>query len=66
MFQCTKMILTYAFVRVIVVSSRQIEQGAHHIRKSLIYSTRKAFLERAVVELVNKFDKKSYHECLKR
>ena len=28
-----------------------IEQGAHYIRKSLIYSARKAFLEKAVVEL---------------
>ena len=28
-----------------------IEQGAHYIRKSLINSTRKAFLENAVVEL---------------
>ena len=31
----------------------------HHIRKSLIYSTRKAFLERAMVELVYKFGEKS-------
>ena len=30
--------------------------------KSLIYSTRKAFLEKAVVELVYKFDKKSYEK----
>ena len=30
----------------------QVEQGAHYIRKSLIYSMRKAFLEKAVVELV--------------
>ena len=44
-------------------SFRQIEQGVHYIRKSLIYSMRKAFLERAVVELVYKFDKKSYREC---
>ena len=29
------------------------------IKKSLIYSTRKAFLERAVVVLVYKFDEKS-------
>ena len=33
--------------------------GAHSIRKSLIYSTRKAFLKRAVVNLVCKFDEKS-------
>ena len=44
----------------------QIEQGAHNIRKSLIYSMRKAFLERAVVELVYKFNEKSYCDCLKR
>ena len=40
-----------------------IDQGAH---KSFIYSMRKAVLERAVVELVYKFDEKSYCECLKR
>ena len=34
----------------------QIEQGA---RNSFINSTRKAFLERAVVELVDKLDEKS-------
>ena len=40
----------------------------HYIRKSksLIYSTRKAFLEKPEVELVYKFDEKSYHECLKK
>ena len=60
--------LTDVLVRVIVSSmpSEQIEQGAHYIRISLIYSTRKAFLEKAVVELVYKFDEKSYRECLKR
>ena len=36
------------------------------IWKSLIYSMTRAFLERAVVELVYKFDEKSYCECLKR
>ena len=36
---------------VIVSSFRQIEQGAH-MRESLIYLTRKAFLEHAVIELV--------------
>ena len=36
--------------------SGQVEQGAHYIRKSLIYSTRKAFLKKVVVELVYKFD----------
>ena len=46
--------------------SGQIEQGVHCIRKSLNYSTRKAFLEKAVVELVYKFDEKSYCECFKR
>ena len=44
---------------VIVSSFRQIEQGAHHMRNSLIYSTGKAFLEHAVVELVYNFDEKS-------
>ena len=44
---------------VIVSSFEQIEQGTHYIRKYLIYSTRKAFLERTVVELVYKFDEKS-------
>ena len=44
----------------------QIEQGVHYIRKSLIYSTRTAFLEKAVVEPVYKFNEKSYCECLKR
>ena len=43
---------------VIVSSFGQIEQGEHHIRKSLIFPTRKAFLERAMVELVYKFDEK--------
>ena len=35
------------------------EQGMHHITKFFIYSTRKEFLEHAVVELVYKFDEKS-------
>ena len=47
------MILT-ELVRVIVPSIRTNEQGVHYIRKYLIYSTRKAFLEKAVVELVYK------------
>ena len=34
--------------------------------KSTICSTRKAFPEKAVVELVYKFGEKSYRECLKR
>ena len=51
---------------IIVSSYREIEQGAYYIGNSLIYSMRKAFLELAVVELVYKFDEKSYHECLKR
>ena len=45
--------------------SGQIEQGAHYIRISLIYSTRKAFVEKVVVELVYKFDEKSYCKCFK-
>ena len=44
---------------IMMSSFGQTEQGAHEIRKSLIYSTRKAFLERAVVELVYKFNEKS-------
>ena len=43
-------------VTIIVLSFGQIEQAVHKIR---IYSTRKAFLERTVVELVHKFDEKS-------
>ena len=42
-----------------VSSFGQIEQGAHYIRKSSIYSTIKVFPEHAVVELVYKFDDKS-------
>ena len=37
---------------IIVSSFRQIEQGVHYIGKSLIYSMKKSFLERAVVDLV--------------
>ena len=53
---------TYRLVctTIIVRSFGQIEQG-----KSLIYSVRNVFLELAVVELVDKFNKKSYRECLK-
>ena len=43
----------------------QIEEGVHYIRKFLIYSMKKVFLEREVVELVSNFDEKSYCECLK-
>ena len=35
-------------------------------RKILDYAKKKAFLERAVVGEVYKFDEKSYSECLKR
>ena len=60
-------ILTDANCATVIVSSfGQIEQDAHLIWKSLIYSMRKAFLEKAVVELVYKFDEKSYRECLKK
>ena len=45
-------------VPLIVSSFGQIEQSAHYIRKYFIYSTRKAFLESTVVELVYKFDEK--------
>ena len=44
---------------VIVSSFRQIEQGAQYIRKSLIYSTTKEFLEPAVLQLDYKFDETS-------
>ena len=37
----------------------QVEKGVQKIRKFLIYSKRKAFLEYAGVELVYKFDEKS-------
>ena len=42
--------------------------GQHLLPKtdSLTYSTKKAFLEKAVVVLVYKLDKKSYREYLKR
>ena len=43
----------------------QIEYDAY-LRKSLIFSTRKELLESEVVELVYKFNNKSYRECLKR
>ena len=33
---------------------------------SFIYSMRKVFLEKAVLEPVYKFEEKSYRECLKR
>ena len=58
---------TYRLVctTIIVRSFGQIEQGAPYIGKSLIYSVRNVFLELAVVELVYKFNKKSYRECLK-
>ena len=44
---------------------RPIEQGAHYIRKSLIYLMRIVFLEKAAVEIVYKFDEKFYRECLR-
>ena len=44
---------------IIMSSFGEREQGAHKIRKSLIYSTRKVFLERVVVKLVYKFNEKS-------
>ena len=43
----------------------QIDQGEHNIGKSLIYSMRNVFLDGTVLELVYKFDDKSYRECLK-
>ena len=53
------------FVWVIVSSIRTNRARCAIYKKILIYSTRKAFLEKAVVELVYKFDEKSYRECLK-
>ena len=56
------MILTNEFMHcatVIVSSFGQIQHGAHYVRKSLIYSMRKAFLEHAMVEVVYEFDEKS-------
>ena len=51
---------TYQWIYVtVIVSSWQIEQGVHYLlRKSLIYSSKKAFLECTALELVYKFDKK--------
>ena len=46
----------------------QIEQGAHYaLYKKIIVliDEERAFQEKAVVELVYKFDEDSYHECLK-
>ena len=39
------------YVTIIMSSFGQLEQGAHQIKKFLIYSMRKVFLERAVVKL---------------
>ena len=50
----------------VLSSFGQIEQGVPYIRKSMISSTKKVFLECTVVELVYKYNNKSYHECLKR
>ena len=52
---------TYRSVCVGNHPTKQIEQGAQYI---IIYSMRKAFLEKAVVELVYKNDEKTY--CLKK
>ena len=54
-------ILTDAFVWVIV-SSILTTRCALYKKKSM----RNKFLEKAVVELVYKFDEKSYRKCLKR
>ena len=58
-------ILTDAFVRVIV-SSIQTNRARCTLYKKIPYSTKKAFLEKAVVELVYKIDEKSYRESLIR
>ena len=47
-------ILTDAFVRVIVSSLRTNRARCALYKKSLIYSTKEAFVEKAVVELVYK------------
>ena len=52
-------------VTVIMSSFGQIEQGAYCIGKSLIYSTSEVFLEKAVLDIVYKLNKKYYLECLK-
>ena len=57
-------ILTDSFVRIIVSSIRTNRTRYTLYKKFLIYYKRKMFLEKAVVELVYKFDKKSYRECL--
>ena len=49
-------------VTVIVSSFGQVEQGVHYIRKSLNYSTRRAFLEYTVVELICKIRPEVYRE----
>ena len=49
----------------IIMSSSDEKEKVCIKRKSTNCSTRKAFLEKAVVELVYKFDKKSYRKCLK-
>ena len=44
---------------IIMSSLGQLEQGTHQIKKFLIYSMRKVFLEHAVVKLAYKFNEKS-------
>ena len=50
----------------IITSSSDTKEMVYIKRKSTNCSTRKAFLEKAVVELAYNFNKKSSHECLKR
>ena len=53
-------------VRVVVSSVRTNRARCALYEKMLDYSMRKAFLEKAVVELVYKLDEKSNCKCLKR
>ena len=49
-----------------VITSSSDKKEMVCIKRKSTNSSRKAFLEKAVVELVYKFDQKSYCECLKR
>ena len=51
---------------IIITSSSDNKDMVCTKRKSTKSSTRKKFLEKAVLELVHKFDEKSYCECNKR
>ena len=57
--------LTDAFVRVFVSPIRTNRERCALNMTILVYSTRKAFLKKAVVELIYESDEKLYCECLK-